>query len=131
MLSRALPVAIATLCIAVLCAGDAMAATHLILPDGSGDFPTIQAGLIAAAEGDTILLGDGTFVGDDNHNLDCLGKPLLLTSQSGDPEMCIIDCTAGDGDPEIPERGFVFSNEEDHTTIIRDLTIANARATST
>lgn len=122
---------VAMFCIWALYACDASAATYLILPDGSGAFPSIQAGLNAAAEGDTVLLGDGTFTGADNHNLDCVGKPLLLASQSGNAEACVIDCTADDGDPDIAERGFVFANGEDHTTIVRGLTIANARATAT
>ncbi|MCK4414565.1 MAG: hypothetical protein KAY32_13585 [Candidatus Eisenbacteria sp.] len=45
------------------------AETYLVLPDGTGDFPTIQAAIDAALDGDEILLADGTFTGDGNRDL--------------------------------------------------------------
>ena len=71
-------------CAAVLLVASAASAdTFLILPDGSGDFPAIQDAIDDAASGDAIVLGDGTFVGERNRNLDFLGKNLTLRSQSG------------------------------------------------
>ncbi len=69
-----------------------MPATNVVKPDGSGDFPTISAALLAANHGDIIELTDGTFTGAGNHNLRFFGKALTLRSQSGDPEICVIDC---------------------------------------
>lgn len=77
------------------------AATFLIQPDGTGDFPTIQAALTAAAAGDTIALADGTFTGAGNRNLNYVGKSLVVMSQSGTPVTCVIDC-------EGAARGFTF-----------------------
>ena len=65
--------------------------THatLVLPDGSGDYPTIQAAIDATPYGATILLGDGVFTGPGNRDLQI--EYTLLASQSGDPEACILD----------------------------------------
>ena len=40
------------------------AGTWRITSDGTGDAPTIQAGIDSAAAGDTIALANGTFTGD-------------------------------------------------------------------
>ncbi len=106
-------------------------ALHVIQPDGSGDFPTIQQAIVAADSGDVILLADGVFTGAENHNLDFLGKPLTLRSQSGNPAACVIECTSGPGDPDIPHRAFTFHNYEDSTAVVRDITIYNGAAGST
>ncbi len=113
------------------CTGAACGAVHVLLPDGSGDFPTIQQAIAAADSGDQILLADGIYMGDENHNLDFLGKPLTLRSLSGMPATCTIDCSDGYGDPETLRRAFEFHNAEDSTSIVRDLTIANASAGGT
>jgi len=68
------------------------ATTYLIEPDGTGDFPTIQDALFAAASGDTVALADGTFTGAGNRNLNFVGKSLVVRSQSGLPNTCTIDC---------------------------------------
>lgn len=75
-----------------LTSGPAWGAAYLVKPDGTGDFPTIQAAVDAAEDGDTIELADGTFVGEGNRDIQCTGKLITLRSQSSDPETCIIDC---------------------------------------
>ena len=40
----------------LICAACAAATTYTVNPDGSGDFPTIQAGITAASDGDIIEL---------------------------------------------------------------------------
>ncbi|MDM7913892.1 MAG: right-handed parallel beta-helix repeat-containing protein [Candidatus Eisenbacteria bacterium] len=74
-----------------------------VRPDGSGDHPTIQAAIDAAADGAVILLADGTFSGDGNHDIELRGKRIRIRSESDDPAACTIDCR-GSG-PE-PHRGF-------------------------
>lgn len=96
------------------------AATYLVEPDGSGDFPTIQAALNAVVAGDIILLGNGTFVGAGNRDLDFKGKAVTVGSLSGHPEDCIIDVQ---GVPWIPQRGFDFKSSEGADSVVRDLTI--------
>ena len=77
----------------------AFADTHVVSPDGSGDFPTIQAAIDAAVDGDVVTLTDGTFTGEGNRDLDYLGKAITLQSQSGDPATCVIDCEGSAADP--------------------------------
>jgi len=69
----------------------ALAATYSVLPDGSGDYATIQQAISAAEDGDVIELGDGTFTGEGNRDFFIYGKEITLRSQSGDAESCIID----------------------------------------
>ncbi|MCK4414807.1 MAG: C10 family peptidase [Candidatus Eisenbacteria sp.] len=83
--------------------------TYLVAPDGSGDFPTIQAAVTAARTIDTIELADGVFSGDGNRDVDYLGKDLTIRSQNGDPALCVIDCQGAGGDHH---RGFLFVNGE-------------------
>ncbi|MBP6874430.1 MAG: hypothetical protein KBD56_00005 [Candidatus Eisenbacteria bacterium] len=68
------------------------AATYLVSPDGSGDFPTIQAAVDAAQDGDILQLADGTFLGDGNRGIDLRGKSLTIASVGGNPDACVIDC---------------------------------------
>lgn len=47
-----------------------LAETYTIAPDGSGDFPTIQAALVAAQAGDIVELLNGTLMGEGNRDVD-------------------------------------------------------------
>ena len=53
----------------LLVAATSYAATLHVCPDGSGDFPTIQAAVDAASSGDTIALCDATFIGPGNRDV--------------------------------------------------------------
>jgi predicted outer membrane repeat protein len=92
--------------------------TWYIAPTGSGDAPTIQAGIDSAAAGDTLLLADGTYASVGNRDINYLGKAITVTSQSGDPDLCIID--AGNH-----ARGFVFSSGEDRGSELDGVSITN------
>jgi hypothetical protein len=100
--------------------GVAGAATYVVRPDGTGDFPTIQAAIDAAEDGDIIELADGTFTGEGNRDIDYLGKALTVRSQNGNPEFCTIDCQASDGDRH---RGFVFHSNEGPGSVLEGVTI--------
>jgi hypothetical protein len=75
-----------------LIAAPASATTHVVRPDGSGDFPTIQTAIDGAQDGDVIELTDGTFAGPGNRDVHWFYRTLSLRSQSGEAEQCIIDC---------------------------------------
>lgn len=90
----------------VLVAGPASARTWYVKPDSTGDVPTISVAVdSAAAQGDTVLLADGTFTGEGNREVDCLDKAVTIVSESGNPEACIID---GGGWSFVPKTAFRF-----------------------
>ncbi len=95
----------------------ATARTWTIEPDGTGDAPTIQAGVDSAAVADTVLLASGVFTGVGNHDIDLLGKAITVTSEAG-AASTIIDCQ---------NLGCAFSikSGEIRSTVISDLTIQN------
>jgi predicted outer membrane repeat protein len=94
---------------------------YVVDPHGTGDFPTIQAAVDAAADGDIIELTDGTFTGDGNRDVDLLNKSLTVRSQGG-PEVCIIDC---DGSASEPHRAFVQRLPAEPDPVLEGMTIVN------
>ena len=110
------------LSLAVLIVLPALATTYLVHPDGTGDFPTIQAAINAAANGDTVALADGVFTGDGNRDMDYMGETLTIRSQSGDPEFCIIDCQ---GSAEQPHRAFYLNLMVGAGAVLADVTITS------
>jgi len=102
------------------------AATYNVYPDGSGEWPNIQAAIDTCIDGDTVLLADGTFRGRGNINLRYNGTRIVLKSQSGNAESCIIDVEGAFN--EIAERGFIFDHAEDTLCVLKDITIINGSA---
>ncbi|MCK4414727.1 MAG: right-handed parallel beta-helix repeat-containing protein [Candidatus Eisenbacteria sp.] len=93
--------------------------TYSVLPDGTGDYVTIQDAIDASASGDTILLADGTFQGEGNRHISFRGKGIVLRSVSDNPELCIVDC-------DREGRGFRFDSGETRDAVLRGITITNA-----
>ncbi|MCD4653435.1 hypothetical protein K8T06_05830, partial [bacterium] len=89
-----------------------------------GDYPTIQSGINAAVNGDTVLVADGTYTGDGNRDIDFVGKAVTVISENG-ANSCIIDCEGSIGSPH---RGFYFQNSESNTSVLQGFTIQNAYA---
>ncbi len=100
----------------------------VVLPDGSGDYRTIQAAIEAASDGGLVELGDGVFIGDGNRDVDFLGKAVTVQAQSGNAQDCIIDCEASALEPH---RGFIFQTGEGATSILKNVTIINGYAPPT
>jgi len=95
------------------------------VPDGSGEVPTIQAAVQAAADGDTILLANGVFQGDGNRDIDLGERELVIRSETNDPSSCVIDCGATQSDPH---RGFLIRSGQGPGTAIKWIKITNAYA---
>jgi len=64
-----------------------------VYQDGSGDIPTIQAGIDTASSGDTVLVSPGTF----NEQINFRGKGIVVKSDLG-PSGTIIDASPIGGD---------------------------------
>ena len=90
--------------------GHAFAQTTVHVP---ADQPSIQAGIDAAANGDTVLVAPGTY----NENIDFKGKAITVTS-SGGPSMTIIDGGSHDGTAVV-----TFKTQELRTSILSGFTI--------
>ncbi|MBN1825516.1 MAG: right-handed parallel beta-helix repeat-containing protein [Candidatus Eisenbacteria bacterium] len=80
----------------VLLFDPASARDWIVLPDGSGDAPTIQAAVDSTAAGDTVSLSAGVFTGAGNRDVFIMGPSVTIRSSGGDPSACVIDC-GGEG----------------------------------
>jgi len=83
-------------------------------------YPTIQAGIDASSNGDTVLVAPGTYTGTDNTNIDYNGKNIVLMSEQG-PELTIID-VEGNG------RGFQFHSGESSESVVQGFTVTKGEA---
>jgi hypothetical protein len=77
------------------------------------DRPTIQAGINAAANGDTVLVAPGTYY----ENIDFKGKAITVTSSAG-PATTIIDGSGTAGMPVV-----LFQTQELRTSVLSGFTI--------
>jgi len=85
------------------------------------DYPTIQAGINAAAGGDIVLVANGSYVGVGNRDLNFNGKMITVRSENGFGS-CTIDCLNSG-------RGFLFQNGETANSVVEGFTIINGNAT--
>lgn len=84
-----------------------------------GEFPSIQAAIDAAGDGDRVVVADGLYTGAGNVDLDFGGKSITVKSANG-PGGCVIDCN---GSAENPHRGFVFQSGETAEAVVEGFTI--------
>ena len=90
-------------------------------PDGTGDYPTIQAAVDSAAIGDTIELLEGVFRGEGNWDVS-VSKSLTIRGLQEDPRLCVIDCS-----DDEPHRAFVIESMGIHP-VFENITICNGVA---
>jgi hypothetical protein len=114
-------------CLAILCAAfltHADAATYLVKPDGTGDYPTIQSAMDAASYGDTVLVMPGTYY--DCTHLDSHARLCCVLMKSG---VCLRGQTGQPADVTIDAQQLgraISSRFGDPSTIIRDITLTGA-----
>jgi len=83
------------------------------------DQPTIQAGIDASVDGDSVIVASGTFIGEGNSNISFRGKDIVVISQYGPWTTEII------GDYQDP--GFIFVDNEPPTAELIGFSISNYR----
>ena len=88
-------------------------------------YPTIQAAIDAASDGDTVLVADGTYTGNGNRDINFKGKAIIVRSENG-PESCIIDCQGSLSDEHS---GFYFYSGENTSSVLEGFSITNGYAT--
>ena len=97
----------------------------LIIPDSNlfaiirhvpDEYSTIQMGISASMDDDTVLVAPGTYTRFGNQNINFYGKAILVTSEAG-PDSTIIE--------RWDESGFIFQNDESSLSILDGFTINN------
>jgi subtilisin family serine protease len=90
--------------------------------DGTPNHPfdSIQEAIDFALYAENIIVSDGIYTGQGNHDIDFSGKALKIHSENG-AENCIINC-------ENSGRGFYFHNSEAEDSILDGFTIKNGKA---
>jgi len=84
-------------------------------------YPTIRAAVNAAVDGDQIILANGTYSGPDNREIDFGSKTIVVRSESGVPDRCVIDCQSAG-------RAFSITGNQTRAAMLSGLTVVNGDA---
>ena len=100
-----------------------VAQSTILVPAGQ---PTIQAGIAAAVDGDTVLVAPGTYV----EQIDLLGKAITVRSEGG-AAVTTIDSQGASAWPDFPEGAVVrMIAGESAATVLQGFTITGANDTT-
>ena len=115
----------------LLAAIPCMARIITVDANGTGDYPTIQAAIDNANDGDTVQLLPGRYTGPGNRDIDFLGK--AITVRSTDPnEPNIVAATVLEGEWIDMDcgghRGFNFRSGEGRDSVLAGVTITRFMA---
>jgi hypothetical protein len=86
------------------------------------DQSTIQAGIDATVDGDTVLVAANTYTGTGNRDIDFGGKNIVLLSADG-PSMTIINC---EGNESEPHKAIILQNGENLSSVIDGFIVTGA-----
>jgi predicted outer membrane repeat protein len=98
------------------------ATTWYVKPDSSGDAINIQAAIDLASQQDTILLSDGVFTGNGNRDISLYRLAVVIRSENGDPETCVIDL---EGSSTNTHYGFNIVSNRPNGVFMEGFTIRN------
>ncbi len=86
------------------------------------DYLTIQGAINASIDSDTVMISDGTYLGNGNRDLVLEGKAIIITSQNG-PESCVINCQGSETDSHW---GIRLRNIDSENSVLSGITIKNS-----
>jgi predicted outer membrane repeat protein len=94
--------------------------------NATGDYPTIQAAIDDASDGDVVVVKPGVYTGEGNRDIDFLGKAITVRSTDPNAEKIvaatIIDCNRTETNPH---RAFYFHTGEGADSVLDGLTVVN------
>ena len=96
--------------------------------DGSSAHPfdAIQEAVDRAYDTDSVIVGDGTYQGVGNRDINLLGRQITLRSVNG-PAKTVVDCQAT---AQNQHRGFTFDHGETANTVVSGFTVTGGNQTS-
>ena len=101
----------------------ATAAFRYVPSGGTPNDPNIQAAINNASSGDTIIVVDNNnYTAAGFYNIDFKGKNVTVRSASGNPQLCILNCSGAN------RRAFYFHNGETVASTVYGFTIINGNA---
>jgi len=100
--------------------GQVRAATIELRADGTGEYPTIQAAIDAAAAGDEIVLARGVYTGPGNRNLNFEAKAVTLRSRNPENDNCMMETIIDAQGQGVIAR---FVNDEGPGTVFEGFTL--------